>query len=92
MDSGALRPNGPPPTGGPKPAGPPPQEDTDETEELTELERLLETMNEIGDTKTDSSRSGLDMYTMILEELGLSKEEQSDFFELVQENGIDLKA
>jgi len=92
VDSGALRPNGPPPPGGPRPAGPPPQEDSDETEELTELERLLEMMNDIGDTKIDSSQSGLDMYTTILEELGLSKAEQSDFFEIVQKNGIDLLA
>lgn len=92
IDSGALRPNGPPPPGGPRSPGPPPQEDTDETEELTELEQLLEMMNETGDSMTDSSRSGLNMYTMILEELGLSKQEQSDFIELVQKNGKDLLA
>ena len=92
MDAGQMRPKGPPPSDGPPPAGPPPEEATDETDELTELERLLEMMNGVGAIMTDSIQSGADMYTMILEELGMSNEEQSDFFQMYQNNGMDILA
>lgn len=86
MDAGKSRPSGPPPM------GPPPEESTDETEELTDLEQLLEMMNEVGTSMTDSSASSADMFTMVLQELGTSNEDQAAFFEVLQNNGIDYEA
>ena len=77
---------------GPPPMGPPPGESTNETEETTDLELLLEMMDEVGTSITDSTQSGKDMYTAILEELGVNSQNQSAFFEILENNGIDYEA
>lgn len=74
------------------PMGPPPSESAEETEETSSLDQLLEIMNEVGMSMTDSETTGTDMYTTILEQLGTSSEEQAAFFQILENNGVDFEA
>ena len=86
MDAGEIPPMRP------HPKGPPPEESTEETEELTDIERLVEMFNETGLYMTDSTQRGKDMYTAVLEELGVSSQDQNTFFKILENNGIDYEA
>ena len=86
----AMKENMPPM--GPPPMGPPPEKSTDETEDSTELDRLVEMLNEVGTSMNESAESGANMYTMVLQELGVSSEDQVTFFEILENNGLDYKA
>ena len=76
---------------GPPPMGPSPEISTDETEDLSELDRLVEMLNKVGTSMNRSAESGADMYPMVLQEMGVSSENQVTFFEILENNGLDYK-
>ena len=86
----AMKDNMPPM--GPPPMGPPPGQSAEGTEEPSSVQRLVDMLNEVGSSMSDSAASGQDMYTMVLQQLGTSTQDQEMLFRILEENGVDFKA